>query len=213
MYWFVFQVVGSIESYCIWLRSLSCFNCTTSCDHHHLGHLDFTSLYSSIDSPASSIDDGSFSLFEHNTQSQLKYNEVYSSDSDEDALQSSANLLQNSDKLLKKNIKTGTHILITLTGQNTKKFTTSRHYTYAAICQSNLEDNDVKVLFFKSCASTSENQLFKLNESDVSYINFEQIISILPTPNIVLQGNRVYYKFPGKIDVNERGWKLKMSIN
>lgn len=47
--------------------------------------------------------------------------------------------------------------------------------------------------------------LFKTNDSDISYIDFKQIVGVLPNPDIKLKGNRVYYKFPASIDVFEQG--------
>lgn len=83
--------------------------------------------------------------------------------------------------------------------------TQTKTYQYVAVCQTDLEDDDgeVKVIYLNV---TGENAtLFKINESDVSCIDYNQIIGVLPIPNIKLKGNRVFYKFPSTIDVYEQG--------
>lgn len=99
-------------------------------------------------------------------------------------------------------IKVGAYILVAIEVQNSKKESSGRQHTYAAICQTDLEENEVKVLFLKSCGKN----IFKPNEENASYITFKQILCLLPMPDIILQGNRISYKFPDQIDVFEKAY-------
>ncbi len=63
-------------------------------------------------------------------------------------------------------------------------------------------DGELKVAFFRL---TGENiQLFRLMEEDISYVEFDDIISILPNPQLVMKDNIIYYRFPFSIDVFEK---------
>lgn len=99
------------------------------------------------------------------------------------------------------NIRKGIYILVKLVGGERKKTT----YQYVAVCQTDLEDDDgeVKVMYLNVAGENAT--LFKTNESDISYIDYNQIIGVLPSRNIKLKGNRVFYKFPSTIDVYEQG--------
>lgn len=98
------------------------------------------------------------------------------------------------------NIRKGVYVLVKLIGGQRKKT-----YPYVAVCQTDLEDDDgeVKVMYLNV---TGENAtLFKINESVVTYIDYNQIIGVLPIPKIKLKGHRVFYVFPSTIDVYEQG--------
>jgi hypothetical protein len=41
-------------------------------------------------------------------------------------------------------------------------------------------------------------------EEDISYVEFDDVISILPNPKLEMKGNRIYYRFPFPIDVFEK---------
>jgi hypothetical protein len=86
-----------------------------------------------------------------------------------------------------------------LFGDNPNK----RHYQYVGVCQEyDAVDGELKVAFFRL---TGENgQLFRLMEEDISYVEFDDVISILPNPKLVMKGNRIYYRFPFPIDVFEK---------
>lgn len=45
---------------------------------------------------------------------------------------------------------------------------------------------------------------FVINDSDISYVKFEQVIGIEPEPNIFMKGERMFYKFPNKLYIFER---------
>lgn len=97
-------------------------------------------------------------------------------------------------------IQHGTHVLVQFVGGIRK----TTKYRYAAVCQGNVEeDGEVKITCLNvisgSCA-----KLFKINESDTSYVDFGQILGILPNPKIKLKGNRVFYEFERRVDVFEK---------
>jgi hypothetical protein len=51
----------------------------------------------------------------------------------------------------------------------------------------------------------SNAKVFKINEKDTLYVDFDQNLGILPNPKVKLQGNRGLYEFDKKVDVFERG--------
>ncbi|CAF4951139.1 unnamed protein product [Pieris macdunnoughi] len=52
--------------------------------------------------------------------------------------------------------------------------------------------------------SNEDATFFRINDNDVSDVKWEQILTILPVPNIRMKGNRVFYKFPKPVDVFEK---------
>jgi hypothetical protein len=97
------------------------------------------------------------------------------------------------------NIKNGTFVVV--------EFYTARKvsikYKYAAICLSDIEDDgEVKVMCMRVMKDSG--RLFKVDEKDVSYVDFTQIVSVLPQPNIKQVRNSVFYEFEGNVDVLER---------
>lgn len=81
------------------------------------------------------------------------------------------------------------------------KFSTNRkNFFYAADCQSTVCDNDgeVSVLFL---AFHGEDR--RVDEDGEKYIDVEQIVKILPPPEIKTAGNRIYYEFPHPIEVSK----------
>ncbi|GBN04147.1 hypothetical protein AVEN_119015-1 [Araneus ventricosus] len=65
-----------------------------------------------------------------------------------------------------------------------------------------LKMGEVKVSYFR--ATDGNCQLFRFMEEDISYVDLHQIISVLPNPDIVIKGNRVFYHFSYSIDVFEK---------
>ena len=45
--------------------------------------------------------------------------------------------------------------------------------------------------------------VFKTNEQDVSFVEFDNVLGVLPLPNLNLQGLPVRYEFSGRVDVFE----------
>jgi len=44
---------------------------------------------------------------------------------------------------------------------------------------------------------------FCINEKDVSTINVEMVIAILPNPKFIIKNRKVVYQFPGYVSINE----------
>lgn len=96
-------------------------------------------------------------------------------------------------------VKQGTFVLVEFVSGSKQKI----KYKYVGLCKSELdEDGDVRIMYLKNCGE--RNTLFKLNESDVSDVTFDQIVAILPDPMLRLKGKRAFYKFKGSIDVYEQ---------
>lgn len=61
----------------------------------------------------------------------------------------------------------------------------------------------MKIMFLK-CVNKDES-LLKLNENDVCFVKFNQLLFKVETPEIEPQGNRLFYKFSSKLDDAEQG--------
>lgn len=81
-------------------------------------------------------------------------------------------------------IKPGAFILVNFESQKKKV------YTYVATCQTLLCQNEVQVMCLNKCGQSLS--LFKLNEKDISYVQYTQIVGTLPYLNITQRG---IYKF------------------
>nr|CAD7589695.1 unnamed protein product [Timema genevievae] len=94
-------------------------------------------------------------------------------------------------------ITAGSFLLVEFTTSKSKKTDISIKYRYAGIAQTSIEDDgEVKVMFLRNVGD-SGNQ-FKTNEKDISFVTFDQILGILPTPEIKNVRNSIFYKFPAK---------------
>lgn len=125
------------------------------------------------------------------------------SDIDDDLISESVKSAQEEDVCLQipsvYGVKKGTFVLVEFVSGSRKR----TKYRYVGLCKSELdEDGDVRIMYLKNCGE--KNTLFKLNESDISDVNFDQIVAILPDPMLRMNGKRAYYKFKGSIDVYEQ---------
>lgn len=73
-------------------------------------------------------------------------------------------------------------------------------FKYVCVVQ-DVESAEIKITGLKSWDSSKT--LFTINETDVSYINIEQILGVLPDPVIQMKGERILYKFPSVVPVQE----------
>lgn len=95
-------------------------------------------------------------------------------------------------------IKQGTFVLVQFVGGNRK----ATKYRYEAVCQKSVEDGGkVQNTCWKLVSDTNA-KLFKVDENDTSYVDLGQILGILPNPKLVMKGNRVFYEFENKDDVD-----------
>ncbi|KAF8777467.1 hypothetical protein HNY73_014324 [Argiope bruennichi] len=84
----------------------------------------------------------------------------------------------------------GVYILVEFTGETRRKI----KYTYAAIIQNKMdEDGEIQIMCLK--AKDSKRKIFQVDEKDVSYVNFEQVLAILPQPRLIMKGNRIFMSF------------------
>lgn len=75
-------------------------------------------------------------------------------------------------------------------------------YRYVAVCSTALEDNgEVEVTFLKRAGD--QHNTFKIDENDVSYVHYTDIIGVLTPPNLVIKGDRLYYNFDNDVDVHQ----------
>lgn len=93
-------------------------------------------------------------------------------------------------------IKNGTHLLVKV--PSIKKI----DYTYLGVAKSDVdEEGDVRVMFYKTVDDTGK--IFKLVETDVSDVMYENLLEIVPTPKKITRGRRVLYQFDQPIKVFE----------
>nr|CAH7730600.1 unnamed protein product [Callosobruchus chinensis] len=172
----------------LWFRSLSCFTCTDFCNHFHLGSLSYEDV-SSESNTSSESDEGSEDIPLSNllkNKSKLQFSDVYS----DDEVPSCSYPCSKA--------KTGDYVLVSLESINKKL---AIQYRYVAVCQSDFQDSEIKVAYLKLC-DCQNGDLFKLGEeNDVSYVQEDQILEVLPEPKLLIKGHRIYYKFPRSIDV------------
>ncbi|CAG5004590.1 unnamed protein product [Parnassius apollo] len=61
----------------------------------------------------------------------------------------------------------------------------NKTYTYASLAQSDLEDDgEIKVIFLRAYKGATK---FKLDENDIAFVEFNDIIKILPTPKQIIK--------------------------
>lgn len=96
-------------------------------------------------------------------------------------------------------ISSGTFLLIKVPTQNKKLI-----YRYVATCQTGVDNDDGEILvtFLRSVRNSSRK--FKLRKNDVSYITFDQIITIIPKPRMKVEHNQEYYYFDKDVDIFEK---------
>lgn len=70
------------------------------------------------------------------------------------------------------------------------------------MCTGLEEEDEIQVVFCKIGDKTGK--LFKVDEQDVSFISEDQIIQALPTPNLILKGQRMFYSFKKSVNVFEK---------
>ncbi|CAG5051670.1 unnamed protein product [Parnassius apollo] len=90
----------------------------------------------------------------------------------------------------------GDYLLVKVYGAKGKS------YSYCCVAQSDIEDDgEIKVTFLKA---VKRGKLFILNQKDISYVAYEDIIRKLPNPDVEYKRGEVYYKFPCNVEVFEK---------
>lgn len=76
-------------------------------------------------------------------------------------------------------------------------------YTYTGVAKSTVdEEGDVLAMFLKIVDDSG--RLFKLVENDVSDVPFDDVIKVLPAPNVIKKGKRQYFMFEEPLSVFEK---------
>lgn len=65
------------------------------------------------------------------------------------------------------------------------------------------EDGEVKVMFLR-VTSKKDTKSFHLDEQDVSYADYQDVIEILPAPAVVVKGRRIYHHFKKSISIFQK---------
>ena len=92
----------------------------------------------------------------------------------------------------------GDFVLVQLSGKRNKV------YRYAAICSGDTDEDEreIQVTFLRLC--DNEGTLFKVDDNDIAYVPYNQILYSLPQPELVVKGDRYFYKFSKPIDIFEK---------
>lgn len=101
--------------------------------------------------------------------------------------------MQNVDK---ENLKEGDFILVKFMGGKRK----STEFIYLCVVQS--LDDMIQVIGLKSVENSKKE--FIVDEEDLSTITFDQILGILPNPEISMRGERFRYIFKNPLNIKEK---------
>lgn len=182
------QITWSKNTGIMHFRKLSCFKCLPSeiCEHHHLFSIgpDGKKL-TSVQQKKKVV-----------KKKVLKVSDIYSESEEENVEDKEQTVVTLKEKVDFNDLKTGAFVVVTFSVGRKK---TSKDY--AAIIQdvSNIDEGEINVMFLKKCGS--DGSLFFSDENDVSDISVHQIKCILPKPDILKKGNRLYHKFGGTVQV------------
>lgn len=64
------------------------------------------------------------------------------------------------------------------------------------------EEDELRVTFLKLC--DKKGQTFRIDQMDVADVAMNQVIEKLPNPNLLMKGNRIFYKFDSCVNVFEQ---------
>ncbi|KAG5889625.1 hypothetical protein JTB14_025493 [Gonioctena quinquepunctata] len=96
------------------------------------------------------------------------------------------------------NVSAGDYVLVKFFGGKRK----TTQYRYVCVVQNVLhKENEIEVMSMK--VSNTEKDVFRVDESDVSLVEMSAIIGKLPSPEILVIGDRVKYRFSKPVDVFE----------
>ncbi|KAG5871378.1 hypothetical protein JTB14_027415 [Gonioctena quinquepunctata] len=96
------------------------------------------------------------------------------------------------------NVSAGDYVLVKFFGGKRK----TTQYRYVCVVQNVLhKENEIEVMSMK--VSNTEKDVFRVDESDVSLVEMSATIGKLPSPEILVIGDRVKYQFSKPVDVFE----------
>lgn len=140
---------------------------------------------------SNSDSESDFERKEVNQVKKIKYEDVYS-DSDAECVQ---NCIDKSE------LKGGQFLLIQLVAESKQQ----RKHKYVGISQGSVESgNNIEVVYMKEVSGTmsvGKRQLFKIENSKSFLVSVNEIIGILPEPQLKEVGNRIFYEFQNKIEL------------
>lgn len=91
---------------------------------------------------------------------------------------------------------TGDYILVKLPAKNME-------YRYVSVIDIiDEEEDELRVTFLKLC--DKKGQTFRIDQMDVADVAMNQVIEKLPNPNLLMKGNRIFYKFDSCVNVFEQ---------
>lgn len=91
----------------------------------------------------------------------------------------------------------GVYVIVKVRSDKDKSF------SYLGVTQSDVdEEGEIKIMFFKSVDDSGKR--FKVNETDISYEPYENILEIVPKPKIVKKGKRLFYEFNVPLNIYEK---------
>lgn len=82
------------------------------------------------------------------------------------------------------------------------KATKGKIFKYACIVDDLHDDGEIRVTFLRS--AKNKKNTFRLEKSDVSDIDYADIVKILPEPAITAKCGELYYVFEGNVEVSEK---------
>ncbi|CAB3228673.1 unnamed protein product [Arctia plantaginis] len=199
----VHQVTGCVRiPNCLKLKSLSCFCDSELCRHFQLGTLDYPQTHRKFPLRVDDIYEASnsedkplinFTSQEHRKKPQktLQHSlptSIKTKIHKDDSKPSTSG---------KKTFCNGDFVLVKLQDKKTE-------YRYVAMCTGVEEDDELEVIFCKICDDTGKK--FRINDDDISFIAWDQVLKKLPSPNLKMRGQRIFYTFNESIGVFERGF-------
>ncbi|CAG9818887.1 unnamed protein product [Phaedon cochleariae] len=185
----IHQVVGSINSNIMFFGSLSRLDCLENCHHYNIGTLTYKKSPDVLsESSVKSLKEELIKNVQCSKQHNQRYDDIYNSSDDEPL---SSLVPKSCSSKPASMIQTGSFVLVEIENEK-RRMNSAIKYNYVGVCQTEIEeDGEVKVLFLKIC--DQHNQLFKMDDNDISHVTSEQILSVLPEPKLILKGDRVYY--------------------
>ncbi|KAJ8882778.1 hypothetical protein PR048_014592 [Dryococelus australis] len=167
-------------------------------ENYRCGHYEIGTLIYPENSPTSGPDtDEELGMIYSRCSSRIRYEEVYND---------TETLCTDTTKNGFPTITTGMYVLAEAFRVHTK---TKKHrsnnnrYIYAALCQSSVDEyGEIKVVFLN--VASKNDHVFLIDDSDISYINKEKIVNVVPQPSLVVKGNLLYNEFPSFVEVCER---------
>ena len=77
------------------------------------------------------------------------------------------------------------------------------HFHYACFIRS-VDDEDGEMIVVAMKRKNDKSTEFLMDDNDVSAIQFEQVIAVLPDPEVVYRDRHMVYIFPGCVTVSEK---------